>query len=98
MCLPRSLRALMRSLSDAARRGRLMVEARWRRLVVSSDRPSADERVAEAIARVLSQYAVDYGSGVEVNMSHDGVEVTYVARAAINLASAVRAARTASAA
>jgi hypothetical protein len=45
---------------------------------------SADVRVAEAIARVLSRYAVDYGSGVEVNMSHDGVEVTYVAATAMN--------------
>jgi hypothetical protein len=70
-----------------------LVEAHWRRLIVSSDHPSADEQVAEAIARVLSRYAVDYGSGVEVTMSHDGVEVTYVASQPMSLASALRASR-----
>jgi hypothetical protein len=42
---------------------------------------------------VLSQYAVDYGSGVEVTMSHDGVEVTYVAAQPMSLAGALRANR-----
>jgi hypothetical protein len=73
-----------------------MVEARWRQLVVSSDHSSADERVAEAIARVLSRYAVDLGPEVEVKVSHDGVEVSYVARPVMSLASHVREARTAS--
>jgi hypothetical protein len=70
-----------------------MVEARWRQLVVSCDDAAADERIAEAIARVLARYSVDFGAGVQVTMPHDGANVTYVARAAINLASAVRAAR-----
>jgi hypothetical protein len=72
-----------------------MVEARWRQLVVSSHDPSADEQIAEAIARVLSRYAVDLSSGVEVPMMHDGVKVTYVAKRALSLVSALRAARTA---
>jgi hypothetical protein len=55
----------------------MSVEARWRQLIVSSAHPSADERVAEAIARVLSRYAVDYASGVEVVMPHDGLQVPY---------------------
>jgi hypothetical protein len=59
-----------------------MVEARWRQLVVSSHDPSADEQIAEAIARVLSRNAVDLSSGVEVPMMHDGVKVTYVAKRA----------------
>jgi hypothetical protein len=57
-----------------------MVEARWRQLIVSSDHPSADERVDEAIARVLSRYAVGYSSGVDVVMPHEGVRVAYQAR------------------
>ena len=56
-----------------------MIEARWRQLVVSSQHPSADEGVAEAIARVLSRYAVDYTSGVTVIMPHDGAQVAYQA-------------------
>jgi hypothetical protein len=71
-----------------------MVEARWRQLVVSSDDAAADEQIAEAIARVVARYAVDLRSGVQVTMRHDGANVTYVGGAAINLASAVRAART----
>jgi hypothetical protein len=54
--------------------------------------------VAEAIGRVVSRYAIDLSSGVEVTVPQDGINVTYVARAASNLASVVRAARTASAA
>lgn len=69
-----------------------IVEARWRQLIVSCDHAAADEQVAEAIARVLARYAVDFGAGLQVTMPHDGVSVTYVARAAINLASVVRAA------
>jgi hypothetical protein len=76
----------------------MRVEARWRQLIVSSDDASADEHIAEAIARVAARYAVDLGSGVQVTMAHDGVDVTYVARAALNLASVVRAARRQSAA
>src|SRR5947209_11350066 len=70
-----------------------MVEARWRQLVVSSDHAAADEQIAEAIARVLARQAVDLRSGVQVTMRHDGANVTYVARTASNLASAVRDAR-----
>jgi hypothetical protein len=58
----------------------MMVQADSLRVVVSSDHPEADERVAEAIARVLSRYAVDYTSGVEVNVPHDGMRVSYQAR------------------
>jgi hypothetical protein len=43
-----------------------MVEARRLEMMVSSDHPLADERVAEAIARVLSRYWVDAASGFEV--------------------------------
>jgi hypothetical protein len=42
--------------------------------------------VAEAIARVLSRYAVDFKSGVEVTFRQDGINVAYVAKPAINLA------------
>jgi hypothetical protein len=76
----------------------MMVEARWRQLVVSADDPLADEQIAEAIARVLSRYAVDFRSGVEVRVPHDGAQVTYVAKLAMNLVSHLRAARTAPAA
>jgi hypothetical protein len=70
-----------------------MVEARWRQLVVSCNDAAADEQIAEAIARVLARYAVNFGTGVQITVPHNGAKVTYVARAAINLASAVRAAR-----
>jgi hypothetical protein len=72
----------------------MSVEARSLHVVVWSSHSDADEEVAEAIARVLSRYAVDLASGIEVTIPHDGVGVTYVARAAINLTSVVRAART----
>jgi hypothetical protein len=72
----------------------MAIEARSLHVVVWSSHPLANEQMAEAIARVLSRYAVDLSSGVEVTMPHDGVNVTYVARAAINLASVLRAART----
>ena len=49
--------------------------------------------MAEAIARVLSRYAVNIKSGVEVTFPQDGINLAYVAKPAINLASAVRAAR-----
>jgi hypothetical protein len=71
-----------------------MVEARAQHVLVSSDHHSADEQVAEAIARVLSRYAVDLRPEVEVKVSHDGVEVPYVARPTMSLASLVREART----
>jgi hypothetical protein len=70
-----------------------LIEAHWRQLIVSSDHPSADEQVAEAIARVLSRYAVDYSSGVKVTVSHDGTEVTYVVARPMRLAGALRASR-----
>ena len=76
----------------------LMVEARWRQLVVSCDDPSADQQIAEAIARVVARYAVDLRSGVQVTMSQSGTNVTYVAKPAINLISVLRAARKAPAA
>ena len=57
-----------------------MVEARWLEMMVSSDHPLADERVAEAIARVLSRYWVDTASGVELIMS--GVELIITHRGA----------------
>lgn len=69
------------------------VEARSLHVVVWSDHSDADEEVAEAIARVLTRYAVDFKSGLEVTFPQDGINVTYVAKPAINLASAVRAAR-----
>jgi predicted dinucleotide-binding enzyme len=72
-----------------------MVEARALHVLVSSDHHSADEQVAEAIARVLSRYAVDLGPEVRLKVSHDGVEVPYTARPAMSLASLVRQARTA---
>ena len=50
-------------------------------MMVSSDHPLADDRVAESIARVLSRYWVDATSGVEVIMSHGGANITYLARA-----------------
>jgi hypothetical protein len=59
-----------------------MVEARWLEMMVSSDHPLADERVAEAIARVLSRSWVDAASGFEVIMTHRGANITYLARAA----------------
>ena len=73
----------------------LAMTTRWRQLIVSSDDPAAEEQVAEAIARVLSRYAVAYTSAVEVTIPNDGVDVTYVAKAAINRVSTVRGARTA---
>lgn len=71
----------------------MSVEARSLHVVVWSDHSDADEEVAEAIARVLTRYAVDFKSGLEVTFPQDGINVTYVAKPAINLASAVRAAR-----
>jgi hypothetical protein len=74
----------------------MSVEARSLHVVVWSSHPEADEEVADAIARVLSRYTVDLASGVEIFVPHHGGEVTYVARAAMSLASHVRQARTAS--
>ena len=71
----------------------MSVVVRSLRVIVSSDHPYADEQVAEAIARVVSRYAVDLTGGIEVSILHDGVGLKYVVRAAMNLASAVRAAR-----
>ncbi len=70
-----------------------MVEARALHVVVSSNHPAADVQVAEAIARVMSRYAVDLTPEVKVNVPYDGVEVPYVARPAMSLASQLRAAR-----
>src|SRR5258708_3667150 len=58
-----------------------MVEARWLEMMVSSDHPLADERVAEAIARVLSRYWVDPRQGVEVILTHRGANIAYLVRA-----------------
>ncbi len=58
-----------------------MVEARWLEMMVSSDHPLADERVAEAIARVLSRYWFDTASGVELIMTHRGANIAYLVRA-----------------
>ena len=58
-----------------------MVEARSLHVIVSSDHPSADEQVAEAIARVVSRYAVDLRPVVEVNVPQGGIKITYVAKA-----------------
>jgi hypothetical protein len=58
-----------------------MIEARWLEIMVSSDHPLADERVAEAVARVLSRHWVDTASGVELIMTHCGANIAYLARA-----------------
>jgi len=70
-----------------------MVEARSLYIIVSSDHPSADEQVAEAIARVVSCYAVDLRPAVEVNVPQGGIKITYVAKAAMRFSSHLRAAR-----
>ena len=72
------------------------IEVRSLHVLVSSEHPLADEQVAEALARVLSRYAVDFRPGVEVKVPHDGEEVTYVANAHKSFLSYVRAAKTAS--
>ena len=58
-----------------------MVEARSLHVIVSSHHPSADEQVAEAIARLTSRYAVDLTPEIEVNVPQAGINVPYVARA-----------------
>jgi hypothetical protein len=58
-----------------------MIEARSLHIIVSSDHPSADEQVAEAIARVVSRYAVDLTPEIEVNVPQAGIKVPYVANA-----------------
>ena len=70
-----------------------MVEARSLHVLVSSDHPSADEQVAEAIVRVVSRYAVDLRPAVEVNVPQGGIKITYVAKAAMRFSSHLRAAR-----
>jgi hypothetical protein len=70
-----------------------MVEARSLHVIVSSDHPSADEQVAEAIARVVSRYAVDLRPEIEVNVPYVGIKVTYVAKAVMRFSSRLRAAR-----
>ena len=69
------------TLSHSCELGK-MVEARWLEMMVSSDHPLADERVAEAIARVVSRYWVGATSGFEVIMTHRGANIAYLARAA----------------
>ena len=73
------------------------IEARSLHVLVSSNHPLADGHVAEALARVLSRYAVDFRPGVEVNVPHDGEDVTYVANAQKSFSSYVGAAKTGSA-
>jgi hypothetical protein len=51
-----------------------MIEARSLHIIVSSDHPSADEHVAEAIARVVSRYAVDLTPEIEVNVPQAGIK------------------------
>ena len=63
------------------------IEARSLHVYVSSHHPLADEQVAEVIARVLSRYAFDFTPGVEVNVPHDGGDVTYVASVTISVLS-----------
>jgi hypothetical protein len=65
------------------------------RVVIWSSHPSADEQVAEAIARVISRHAVDLSSGVALAFPQDGVNVPYVAKRAMNLVTHLRAARAA---
>jgi hypothetical protein len=57
------------------------IETRSLHVLVSSDHPLANEQVAEALARVLSRYAVDFTPGLEVNVPQDGNDVPYVASA-----------------
>ena len=71
-----------------------MIETRSLHVLVSSEHPLADEQVAQAIARVLSRYAVDFTPGVEVTVRHDGDDITYVASAHMSFLSYVRASRT----
>jgi hypothetical protein len=71
-----------------------MIEAHSLHVLVSSDHPLADEQVAQAIARVLSRYAIDFTPGVEVNVPHDGDDVTYVASAHMSFLSNLHASRT----
>jgi len=72
-----------------------LVEVRSVHVVIWSSHPSADEQVAEAIARVVSRHPVDLSSGVEVAFPQDGVNVPYVAKRATNLVTHLRAARAA---
>ena len=72
------------------------IEARSLHVIVSSDHSLANEPVAEAVARVLSRYAIDFTPGVKINVPHDGDEVTYMASAPKSFSSYQRAARTAS--
>jgi hypothetical protein len=62
-------------------------------VIVSSDHPSADEEVAEAIARVASRCAVDLTPEIEVNVPQAGISLPYVAKAAMRFSSHLRAAR-----
>jgi hypothetical protein len=68
----------------------VMVEARSLHVIVSSDHPSADEQVAEAIARVVSRYAVDLTPEIEVNVPQAGINVSYVAKAVMRFSSHLR--------
>ena len=71
-----------------------MIEARSLHVVVSSDHVLADERVVQAVARVLSRYAIAFTPAVEIIVPQDGIKVTYTAKAATTLASPLRRART----
>jgi len=70
-----------------------MLEARSLHVVVSSDHVLADERVAQAVARVLSRYAIAFTPAVEIIVPQDGIKVTYTAKAATSLASPLRRAK-----
>jgi hypothetical protein len=79
--LPLSLSPSMHGQEQGRSLVETMVAARWLEMMVSSDHPLADERVAEAIARVLSRHWVDATSGIEITMTHHGANITYRARA-----------------
>jgi hypothetical protein len=69
----------------------MVVEARSLRVLVSSHHPSANEQVAEAIARIASRYAVDLTPEIEVNVPQAGINVPYVAKAVMRFSSHLRA-------
>jgi hypothetical protein len=57
------------------------IEASSLHVVVSSDHPLAEMQLAEAIARVLSGYAIDLTAGLNVTVPCNGQDVPYVAHA-----------------
>ncbi len=91
--LPRSLGETRGpSLRNDGLERQRMIEARSLHVIVSSDHPSADEQVAEAIARVVSRYAVDLTPEIEFKVPQSGINVPYRAKAALRFSSRLRAA------